>query len=302
MEDYNGPQKWSNCVNVYTLPTPNDQHMDCRPRKNPSALNPTATPWYHPNPPPHEHQKADLPRTTLEFVDEVALEQPRMEIENNLLPTSTEDHAWENNPAVGDQEGELLNAADLPRRHWAQGEITSYFSFSLESNSNMRSEHKQLASSGIRTVTGVFAEQTATANTYRGELLGLMAVHLLLLSVNKVNPSLSEESRIISDCLGALKKVNDLPLIGSHPDVTIPTFLRTSWFTARICPSKEYSLTLEHIKATKWPFTYFPENHSLMKAVMPKQSGNCANLTPVGSLNRRASLWRRSVSTLTAKK
>ena len=37
---------------------------------------------------------------------------------------------------------------------------------------------------------GPFAEITKSANAYRGELLGLMAVHLLLLSANKVQPDL----------------------------------------------------------------------------------------------------------------
>ena len=37
---------------------------------------------------------------------------------------------------------------------------------------------------------GSFAERTKHANAYRGELLGLMAVHLLLLSANKVQPNL----------------------------------------------------------------------------------------------------------------
>ena len=60
-------------------------------------------------------------------------------------------------------------------------------------------------------IVGSFADRTATANAYRGELLGLMAVHLLLLSVNKVNSDLRGEAHIISDCLGTLRKVKDLP-------------------------------------------------------------------------------------------
>ena len=58
---------------------------------------------------------------------------------------------------------------------------------------------------------GSFAEKSKTANAYRGELLGLMAVHLLLLSVNRVNPELSGECTIYSDCLGGLRKVAELP-------------------------------------------------------------------------------------------
>ena len=35
---------------------------------------------------------------------------------------------------------------------------------------------------------GLFAEKSASANAYRGELLGLMAVHLILMSANRLEP------------------------------------------------------------------------------------------------------------------
>ena len=38
-----------------------------------------------------------------------------------------------------------------------------------------------------------------------------MAVHLLLLSANKVKPKLSGSVMIYSDCLGALRRVAELP-------------------------------------------------------------------------------------------
>jgi hypothetical protein len=41
--------------------------------------------------------------------------------------------------------------------------------------------------------------------------MGLMALHLLLLSFNKVKPSLQGSVHIYSDCLGALNKVEHLP-------------------------------------------------------------------------------------------
>jgi hypothetical protein len=56
-----------------------------------------------------------------------------------------------------------------------------------------------------------FAEKSSSANAYRGELLGLMAVHLILLAVNTVHPELPGSVHIHSDCLGALKKVKELP-------------------------------------------------------------------------------------------
>jgi hypothetical protein len=66
-------------------------------------------------------------------------------------------------------------------------------------------------STGGGRLTGAFSEQTMAACSYRGELLGLLAIHLILLSVNKVNPNLLGSVHIYSDCLGALDKVKNLP-------------------------------------------------------------------------------------------
>jgi hypothetical protein len=46
---------------------------------------------------------------------------------------------------------------------------------------------------------------------YRGELLGLMAIHLILLAVNKLDKQLPGLVKIYSDCLGALGRVTSLP-------------------------------------------------------------------------------------------
>jgi hypothetical protein len=56
-------------------------------------------------------------------------------------------------------------------------------------------------------LTGAFLEQTIAACSYRGELLGLMAIHLILLRVNRIDPTLTGLVHIYSDCLGALKKI-----------------------------------------------------------------------------------------------
>jgi hypothetical protein len=60
-------------------------------------------------------------------------------------------------------------------------------------------------------LAGAFAEASVAANAYRGELLGLMAVHLLLLAVETVSPGLSGSAAIYSDCIGALGHVAKLP-------------------------------------------------------------------------------------------
>jgi hypothetical protein len=49
------------------------------------------------------------------------------------------------------------------------------------------------------------------ASSYRGELIGLMAIHLILLATNEVYQGLKGFVLIFSDCLGALDKVKNLP-------------------------------------------------------------------------------------------
>ena len=58
---------------------------------------------------------------------------------------------------------------------------------------------------------GSFPEASKAANAYQGELLGLMAIHLLLLAVNTVSPGLAGRVKIYSDCLGALVRTAELP-------------------------------------------------------------------------------------------
>jgi hypothetical protein len=61
-------------------------------------------------------------------------------------------------------------------------------------------------------LTGAFSEQTITACSYWGEFLGLMAIHLILLSVNRIDPTLMGLAHIYLDCLGTLNKIQHLPL------------------------------------------------------------------------------------------
>jgi hypothetical protein len=62
-----------------------------------------------------------------------------------------------------------------------------------------------------RAIVGTFSEALLVANAYRGELLGLMAIHLILLCVNKIYNKLVGSVEIVSDCFGALKQVTYLP-------------------------------------------------------------------------------------------
>jgi hypothetical protein len=67
-------------------------------------------------------------------------------------------------------------------------------------------------STGCGRIIGSFSESLHVANAYRGELLGLMAIHVILLSMNKIHCNLSGSVEIVSDCLGALNRVTYLPL------------------------------------------------------------------------------------------
>ncbi len=58
---------------------------------------------------------------------------------------------------------------------------------------------------------GTFVEATTNTGSYQGELLGLMAIYLILCGVHEVRPGLVGLVHILSDCLGALHKVENLP-------------------------------------------------------------------------------------------
>ena len=60
-------------------------------------------------------------------------------------------------------------------------------------------------------IVRTFAEASRGANAYRGELLVLRTVHLILLVVNKMWPNLRGRVSMFLDCLGALGRVPYLP-------------------------------------------------------------------------------------------
>jgi hypothetical protein len=84
------------------------------------------------------------------------------------------------------------------------------------------------------------------ANAYRGELLGLMAIHLISLSINKINCNLSGGVEIMLDCLGALKQVTSLP------QFRIPSCCRHSVALKILlvnCRELSFTLYYSHVKA-----------------------------------------------------
>jgi hypothetical protein len=48
---------------------------------------------------------------------------------------------------------------------------------------------------------GSFLDALLVANACRGELLGLMAIHLILLSIDRVHSNLLGSVKVVSDCL-----------------------------------------------------------------------------------------------------
>ena len=60
-------------------------------------------------------------------------------------------------------------------------------------------------------VVGSLADFNTAANAYRGELLGLMAVHLVLTGIARLYPNLSGKVEVYSDCAGAINKLVNLP-------------------------------------------------------------------------------------------
>ena len=95
-------------------------------------------------------------------------------------------------------------------------------------------------------IIGSFSEASPTANAYRGELMGLMAIHLILLAANEVWPDLRGSATVYSDCLGALGRIANLP---PH---RIPSQCRHSDILKNVlvnCSSLTFGLKYKHVKA-----------------------------------------------------
>ena len=103
--------------------------------------------------------------------------------------------------------------------HWLEASIAAGTCVAVTDGSYIKEYYPNICSAafvikcteGRGRIFGSFPEQTMTACAHRGELLGLMAIHLILLAANKVNPNLTGLARVISDCLGAPGRVADLP-------------------------------------------------------------------------------------------
>ncbi len=99
---------------------------------------------------------------------------------------------------------------------------------------------------GTKKIIKSFSESTLVVNAYRGERLGLMAIHLLLVSVNRVHNTLVGSVEEVSDCLGALKRVvhippYQMPLCCKHSDILKHILIN--------CRDLTFTLYYSHVKA-----------------------------------------------------
>jgi hypothetical protein len=101
-------------------------------------------------------------------------------------------------------------------------------------------------SEGRGRIFGSFPERSKVACAYRGELLGLLAIHLLLLAANKLRPALQGQATIYSDCLGALKKVSHLPANRLPSGCKHSDILKTIMIH---CSNFSFDVTYNHVEA-----------------------------------------------------
>ena len=89
-------------------------------------------------------------------------------------------------------------------------------------------------------------EHSPDARSYRGELLGLMAIHLILKEVHKFNSTLKGSNRIFSDCLGALKKMGNLPPYQIQSQCSHSDILKNVMLT---CNDLSFKQNFSHVAA-----------------------------------------------------
>ena len=123
---------------------------------------------------------------------------------------------------------------------------------------------------------GSFPEKSRSACSYRGELVGLMAIHLILLAINEVNKELTGQVHIYSDCLGALNMVENLP------PTRIPTRCQHSDVLKNIlvnCRKLTFECHYSHVSAHQ-------DDHQEFKSLSRPAQLNCA----MDSLAKKA-IW-----------
>ncbi len=101
---------------------------------------------------------------------------------------------------------------------------------------------------------GLFKEASKAANAYRGELLGQMAIHLILVSMNWVHKSLLGDVEVVSNCLAALQRATYLP------PYRIPSRCKHSNILKNIlvnCQDLTFNIHYSHVKVHQDNTTLF---------------------------------------------
>ena len=170
---------------------------------------------------------------------------------------------WQN-MRMSNSVGQGVNLESSDGGAWLLDAIRDNSLVAVTDGSYIRSIHPHLCSAaailecskGRGRLVLSFSEKCLQANAYRGELLGLMAVHLLLLSFNKTTPNLTGSTHIYSDCLGALNKVENLP------PGRIPSRCRHSDILKNIlinCKSLSFSVLYSHVYAHQADYKDFDD-------------------------------------------
>ncbi len=130
---------------------------------------------------------------------------------------------------------------------------------------------------------GLFSESLRVANAYQGELLGLMAIHLILLSIDKINGAINGSAEIVSNCLGALQRITELP------PYRIPSCCEHSDILKNIlvnCQALSFTVHYRHVRAHQDNSTSFKNlsrkaqlncicNHTAKQRIAIDGSGHC---------------------------
>jgi hypothetical protein len=93
---------------------------------------------------------------------------------------------------------------------------------------------------------GSFPELSPDACTYQGEMLALLALHLILLAVNRLHPDLDGQVALYSDCIGALTRV------ATVPDSRIPSITKHADILKIImihCQQFPFDISYRHVRA-----------------------------------------------------
>jgi len=137
---------------------------------------------------------------------------------------------------------------------WINEAISDGSLLAVTDGSFIREQHPDLCSAafvlectkGRGRMFGSFSESSRVANAYRGELLGLMAIHLILRSVDIAHGGNNGSVEVVSDCLGALRRVTDLP------PYRIPSRCKHSDILKNIlvhCRSLSFTIHYRHVRA-----------------------------------------------------